>query len=70
MQTQTMKLFSLFLLLAGWFLVVTAIALLRPGFIPVFAIAGVAVEVLGLVLLAREHLAETGKRARPQEFRS
>jgi membrane-bound ClpP family serine protease len=69
MQTRTMKLFSLILLVAGWILVVTAIALLRPGFIPVFAIAGVAVEFLGLTLLAREHLVETGERARPQEPR-
>jgi hypothetical protein len=65
-----MKFFSLFLLVAGWFLVVAAIALLRRGFIPVFAIAGTAVEVLGLVLLAREHLIEAGKRARPRELRS
>jgi hypothetical protein len=51
------KLFSLFLLAAGWFLVVAAIALLRPGFIPLFAVAGLLVELLGLTLLARAHLA-------------
>jgi uncharacterized membrane protein len=67
MQTQTMKLFSVFLLVAGWFLVLTAIALLRPGFVPVFALAGVAVEFLGLALLAREHLVATGKRSGLQE---
>jgi len=65
-----MKAFSLFLLVAGWFLVLAAIALLRPGFIPAFATAGVAVEFLGLALLAREHLIQTGKLARSQEPRS
>jgi len=49
----TMKVFSLFLLIAGWFLVVTAIAMLRPGFLAVFVVAGLAVELLGLGLLAR-----------------
>jgi hypothetical protein len=48
-----MKVFSLSLMLAGWFLVVAAIAMLRPGFVPVFAVAGLAVELLGLGLLAR-----------------
>lgn len=49
----TMKVFSLFLLVAGWFLVVMAIAMLRPGFLAVFVVAGLAVELLGLGLLAR-----------------
>jgi hypothetical protein len=48
-----MKVFSLFLMLAGWFLVVASIAMLKPGFVPVFAVAGLAVELLGLGLLAR-----------------
>jgi UPF0716 family protein affecting phage T7 exclusion len=48
-----MKIFSLFLLVSGWFLVVAAIALLRPGFLAAFAVAGLAVELLGLTLLAR-----------------
>ena len=64
-----MKVFSLFILLAGWFLVVTAIAWLKPGFIPVFVIAGIAVEVLGLVFLARQNLLETVKSTRSQEPR-
>jgi hypothetical protein len=51
------KVFSFFLLVAGWLLVGTAIALLKPGFVPVFAIAGFAVELLGLILLARGHVA-------------
>ena len=52
-----MKIFSLILLVAGWFLVVAAIALLKPGFVPVFAVAGVGVELLGLSLLARAQVA-------------
>jgi uncharacterized membrane protein YphA (DoxX/SURF4 family) len=52
-----MRIFSLFLLVAGWFLVVAAIALLRPGFVPIFAAAGLAVELLALVLLARAQAA-------------
>ncbi len=51
-----MKVFSLFLLIAGWFLVISAIALLRQGFMQVFALAGFAVELLGLVLLCRAQL--------------
>ena len=48
-----MRVFSLLLLVAGWFLVVAAIALLKPGFVPVFAAAGLGVELLALGLLAR-----------------
>jgi hypothetical protein len=48
-----MKVLSLFLMVAGWFLVVAAIAALKPGFIPAFATAGLAVELLGFGLLAR-----------------
>jgi len=51
-----MKIFSLLLMLAGWFLVLAAIALLRPGFLAVFVIAGLAVELLGLALLARSYI--------------
>ena len=50
-----MKVFTLFLLVAGWFLVVAAIAMLRPGFLAAFVVAGIAVELLGLGLLARTH---------------
>jgi hypothetical protein len=48
-----MKVFSLSLMVAGWFLVLTAIAMLKPGFVPVFAVAGLVVELLGFGLLAR-----------------
>ncbi len=49
----SMKAFSLFLMVVGWFLVMTAIAMLKPGFIPAFAVAGLLVELLGLSLLTR-----------------
>jgi hypothetical protein len=51
-----MKVLSLLLLLAGWFLVVSAVVLLalpisRAGFV----LAGIAVEALGLIFLFRSH---------------
>jgi len=49
----TMKVLGLFLLVAGWFLVVAAIVMLRPGFLAVFVVAGLLVELLGLGSLAR-----------------
>ncbi len=52
-----MKLISLFLLFAGWTLVVAALAMLRsPGAQNAFLLAGVAIEALGLGLLFRAHL--------------
>jgi hypothetical protein len=58
-----MKLAGFFLLLAGGGLVLAAVALLasslpRTGFV----LAGVAVEALGMVLVARAHLPEHGDR--------
>jgi UPF0716 family protein affecting phage T7 exclusion len=52
-----MKVLSLILLVAGWFLVVAAIAMLKPGFIPAFVVAGFAVEILGFCLLAKAQAA-------------
>jgi hypothetical protein len=51
-----MKLTGFFLLLAGWALVLTALAVLpsaaaRAGFV----LAGLGVEILGLVLVVRTH---------------
>jgi len=56
-----MKLAGFLLLPAGWFIVLAAIILLpvapsQTG----FALAGVAVEVLGLVLVVRAHLMPRG----------
>ncbi len=58
-----MKIAGFFLLLAGGALVLTAVALLalslpRTGFV----LAGVSVEVIGIVLVARSHLLEQGDR--------
>jgi len=59
-----MKVAGFLLMPAGFILVLAAIAMLRA---PVpeagFALAGVAVEVLGLVLAARSHM--TVRRRRP-----
>jgi len=58
-----MKLAGFFLLVAGGGIVLAALALLtsslpRTGFV----LAGLAVEVLGLAIVARSHLAEPGDR--------
>jgi hypothetical protein len=51
-----MKLAGFLLLLAGWGIVLAALGLLASG-VPqnCFVIAGVAVEILGLVLVMRSH---------------
>ena len=53
-----MKLAGLALLLAGWIIVVAALILLHPALAPrmAFVLAGICVEILGFVLLARTHL--------------
>ena len=52
-----MKVAGFLLLLAGWVLVLAAIALLSaPGPRGAFLLAGLGVEILGLVLAARSHL--------------
>ena len=51
------KALSLFLLVAGWLVIIAAIALLQgQGARAGFAVAGVAVEVAGLVMLCRSHM--------------
>jgi hypothetical protein len=58
-----MKIAGFLLLLAGWLLALAAVVLLRPG--PAqnaFVLAGVAVEILGLILAARSHLVFRGDR--------
>ena len=51
-----MKLLGFLLLVAGWVIALSAVVLLAPG-TPrsVFAVAGVAVEVVGLVVVIRSH---------------
>ena len=52
-----MKFLGFLLLVAGWFLVLASIVLLgKPGARGAFVVAGIAVEVLGLVLVFRSHL--------------
>jgi hypothetical protein len=55
-----MKFTGFLLLLMGWILVLTAIVLLpRQGSRAAFMLAGIAVELLGLVLVARTYLLES-----------
>jgi hypothetical protein len=58
-----MKLAGFLLLLAGWLIVIAAVALLavapqRAGFV----LAGIGVESLGLILAVRSHLVLLGDR--------
>ena len=49
-----MKLVSMFMLLAGWIIVLTAVVLLFPPILRgLFVFAGFAVEILGLILAFR-----------------
>ena len=53
-----MKVAGFLLLVAGWILVLAALVLLgAAGPRTAFLLAGVGVEILGLVLFARAHLA-------------
>lgn len=52
-----MKLAGFMLLLAGWGIVLAAVALLVPSVSQTaFALAGMGVEILGLALVIRAHL--------------
>lgn len=52
-----MRILGFLMLLAGWFLVLAAVVLFAgPPLRALFVLAGVAVEVLGLVLAFRSHL--------------
>jgi hypothetical protein len=51
-----MKLLGFFLLLAGWAIVLTAIVLLAAGAArAAFVLAGIGVEMMGLVIVIRAH---------------
>ncbi len=53
-----MKLAGFLLLLAGWVIVLAAVVLLVPGLPRTgFVLAGIGVEVLGLIVVVRSHLA-------------
>jgi hypothetical protein len=51
-----MKLGGFLLLLSGWGIVIAALMMLHTSALPAFVLAGVAVEILGLALVARAHL--------------
>lgn len=52
-----MKLTGFLLLVSGWFIVVTAIALLPSGVSQIaFILAALVIEALGLILVFRAHL--------------
>ena len=51
-----MKLGGFLLLLSGWGIVVAALALLHGNAVVAFVYAGVAVEIMGMVLVFRGHL--------------
>jgi hypothetical protein len=58
-----MKIAGLLLLLAGWLLVLSALVVLRAAWPQaLFMLAGVGVEILGLVLLFRSHAIPHGRR--------
>ena len=58
-----MKIFGFLLLLAGWGLVLAALALLAAS-VPraIFVLAGVCVELVGLAVVMRAHLVPQGAR--------
>jgi hypothetical protein len=59
-----MRLAGFLLLLAGWGIVVSAVALLKsPGARSAFAISGAGVEAMGLVLVIRSHIVRRGERS-------
>lgn len=58
-----MKIAGFLLLLAGWGIVLSAVVLLKPTAARgAFALAGVGVEIMGLVLVIRSHMAPKGDR--------
>lgn len=58
-----MKFLGFLLLLAGWGIVLTAVALLAASASRVaFVLAGIGVEILGLVLVIRSHPVPRGER--------
>jgi hypothetical protein len=58
-----MKIAGILLLLTGWLLVLAAVVLLAaPASRSGFVLAGIGVEILGLVLVFRAHLPLAGER--------
>jgi hypothetical protein len=60
-QAKTMKLLGFVLLMAGWGIVISALVLLtKDAARAAFVIAGIGVEVTGIVLVVRAHPAPRG----------
>lgn len=58
-----MKIAGFLLLLSGWFLVLSALVLLRePSPQALFVLLGIAVEVFGLAMVFRAHLIHKERR--------
>jgi uncharacterized membrane protein YccC len=58
-----MKILGFLLLLSGWAIVLTAVALLtQPPARAAFVLAGIGVEIVGLVLVIRAHPIRRGER--------
>lgn len=58
-----MKILGFLLLVSGWAIVLTAVALLmREAPRAAFVLAGIGVEIIGFVLLVRAHPARRGER--------
>jgi len=59
-----MRLAGFLLLLAGWGIVLSAVALLKsPAPRSAFAISGAGVEVMGLAFVIRSHIVPRGERS-------
>ncbi|HKW18131.1 MAG TPA: hypothetical protein VJO35_11555 [Terriglobales bacterium] len=56
-----MRLIGFLLLISGWAIVVAALLMLHNRAVYVFVVLGVAVEILGLSLVAKTHLATNEK---------
>jgi hypothetical protein len=57
-----MKLAGFLLLVAGWGIVLSAVAILAaPGQRTIFVLAGLAVEILGIGLMAYTHRTQPGE---------
>ena len=57
-----MRLVGFFLQVAGWIIVLAAIALLQSAPQMAFALAGFCVELLGVTLAVRSHLIPHGEK--------
>jgi hypothetical protein len=51
-----MKIGGFLLLLSGWGIVISALALLHGGALSAFVVAGTITEILGLGMVAKTHL--------------